>query len=89
MDNEYDEVKEFIDSLRQDAESAKDALMTIADRVRTVGNGPRINPEAYNLDIMNLQEVLNELADRLDAALGSRDVYVAGRVAYDREVARG
>jgi hypothetical protein len=84
----YDEVKELIDSLRQDATTAREALMTIADKVREIGAGPQINPETLNLDIANLQDAINELADLLDTALGSREAYVAGRREYDREVAR-
>lgn len=85
----YDEVKELIDSLRQDSATARGALMEIADKVREIGSGPQINPETLNLDIANLQDAINELADLLDKSLGSRAEYVAGRREYDREVARG
>jgi hypothetical protein len=85
----YDEVKELIDSLRQDSATAREALMTIADKVRETGTGPAINPDTLNLDIANLQDAINELADLLDTALGSREAYVAGRRQYSREVARG
>ncbi len=85
--NEYDEVKELIDSLRQDAEWARDAILVVADRVRAIGNGPMINPIALDIDIANLQDAMLELASRLNKSLGSRDTYVAGRADYDREVA--
>jgi hypothetical protein len=85
----YDEVKKLIDSLRQDSATARGALMEIADKVREIGAGPAINPETLNLDIANMQDAINELADLLDKSLGSRAEYVAGRHQYSREVARG